>query len=527
MKKNLRNSIALTVTLIIGLTAVCLAQPVPAPAVLTSVSKTSFNEVTAQLDPGGNFYLYLGTAQWLEQLSAKVETWRKTFTSFPDAKPEDVENINKAFDLVGHLITDSGIETVSGVGISSVEIEKGMYRNKFLLHHFPGKDGGFLWKFGGGAPHPLTGLDLLPANTAFAIFADMDLPLMWETARAEAAKSGFPQANDFLKQLPTEFEKSTKLNWDTFLHSLGGEFGIAITLNESNNIPIPLPQGAIMIPEPGILIAVRVTDDTVFNRIAEELKKNQQVVNVDKTGLKMRTLPVPLPFAINLRPTAASSGGYLFISSADELVNQSLAVKAGDQPGLKSTAEFKQLALGLPAQGNQFSFISAKFGQTMMKIQKQTLAGANGHTTSAAQAAWLESFFRADRASFSYSVGMNTPDGSLTIGNGNQSAAALMLLPVAVVPGVLAAVAIPNFVKARSTSQMNVCINNLRQMDAAKNQWALEKNKKAEDVPTEDDIKPYIKLMNGELPKCPQGGSYTLGPLSESPKCSIPGHTLP
>lgn len=525
MNKNLLSTIAATLTLFS--TAVCFAQPAPAPAAAPSVSKTSFNEVTAQLDPGGNFYLYLGTAQWLEQLSTKVETWRKTFTSFPDAKSEDLTNIHNAFDLANHLITDSGIEAISGVGMSSVEIEKGMYRNKMLMHHYPGKDGGFLWKFCGGPPHPLTGLDLLPVNTALAIFTDMDVPLIWDTIKTEATKSGFPQANDFLKQLPAEFEKNTKVKWDSFLHSLGGEFGIAITLDESNTVPIPLPQGAIMIPEPGILIALRVNDDTVFNRIDTELKSNKQVVSGDKTGLKMRTLPIPLPLPIKLRPTAASSGGYLFISSSDDLVNESLAVKAGEKPGLKSTAEFKHLAQGLPEQGNQFSYMSATFGQTIMKIQKQTITGANGKDNSAAQAAWFESFFRADRASFSYAVGMNTPEGTLTIGNGNQSAAALMLLPAAIVPGVLAAVAIPNFVKARSTAQMNGCINNLRQIDAAKQQWALEKNKKSEDVPTEDGIKPYIKLTNGELPKCPQGGSYTIGPVSESPKCSIPGHVLP
>jgi hypothetical protein len=59
------------------------------------VAKTSFTEVTSQLDPGGDFYLYLGTAQWLEHLSANVEGWRSKLTAFPDATPENVTNINK------------------------------------------------------------------------------------------------------------------------------------------------------------------------------------------------------------------------------------------------------------------------------------------------------------------------------------------------------------------------------------------------------------------------------------------------
>ena len=75
--------------------------------------------------------------------------------------------------------------------------------------------------------------------------------------------------------------------------------------------------------------------------------------------------------------------------------------------------------------------------------------------------------------------------------------------------------------------QQNACINNLRQIDAAKQQWALEKGKKVGDPVTEADIKPYIKLdANGNLPKCPAGGKYTIGKVGETPTCSIPGHVL-
>jgi hypothetical protein len=138
----------------------------------------------------------------------------------------------------------------------------------------------------------------------------------------------------------------------------------------------------------------------------------------------------------------------------------------------------------------------------------------------------MQSFYR-NRPAFAYSVGLNTPDGCLTIGNGSQSYANTVLLPAVAVPAMLAAIAIPNFVKARATSQENACINNLRQIDAAKNEWALEKSKKNGDVCTADDLKPYIRLVNGELPKCPQGGTYTIGPVGEKPTCSIPGHQLP
>jgi len=82
-----------------------------------------------------------------------------------------------------------------------------------------------------------------------------------------------------------------------------------------------------------------------------------------------------------------------------------------------------------------------------------------------------------------------------------------------------------SFTAARTTAQQNACINNLRQIDAAKNQFALEKGKKNGDAITEADITPYIR--GGVLPKCPSGGTYTIGKVGETPTCSIPGHVLP
>jgi type II secretory pathway pseudopilin PulG len=109
------------------------------------------------------------------------------------------------------------------------------------------------------------------------------------------------------------------------------------------------------------------------------------------------------------------------------------------------------------------------------------------------------------------------------VGNGSQSAAKLALVPAVAVPGLLAAIAIPNFVKARATSQNNLCINNLRQIDGAKQQWALENHKTSSDTPTKADLLPYLRRW----PVCPQGGTYNIGSMVETPTCSIPGHKLP
>jgi len=75
-----------------------------------------------------------------------------------------------------------------------------------------------------------------------------------------------------------------------------------------------------------------------------------------------------------------------------------------------------------------------------------------------------------------------------------------------------------------AVEQRNVCINNLRRIDAAKQQWALENNKVANDIPTEQDLLPYLR--DNTFPVCPSGGTYTIGAAGNPPTCSIPGHVL-
>ena len=71
----------------------------------------------------------------------------------------------------------------------------------------------------------------------------------------------------------------------------------------------------------------------------------------------------------------------------------------------------------------------------------------------------------------------------------------------------------------------NACINNLRLIDGAKQQWALENKRDANAVPTATDITPYIR--SGALPACPSGGTYTFNNVGMLPTCSIPGHAIP
>lgn len=94
-----------------------------------------------------------------------------------------------------------------------------------------------------------------------------------------------------------------------------------------------------------------------------------------------------------------------------------------------------------------------------------------------------------------------------------------VMIVVAII-GLLAAIAIPNYAKARGEAYKTSCISNLHQIDSAVQLWALEQRKDAGEAVTYADITGYLK--NAVI--CPSGGktfedSYSLTTIDAKPNC--------
>lgn len=104
----------------------------------------------------------------------------------------------------------------------------------------------------------------------------------------------------------------------------------------------------------------------------------------------------------------------------------------------------------------------------------------------------------------------------------NKAFTLVEIMIVVAIIGLLIAIALPNFVKARNTARLNLCKNNLRLIGHGLEQWRVETNAAGDAAPAA--IATLAEYIKGDaLPTCPSAGVYSFGTGADDIDCSVHG----
>lgn len=534
MNRRLLPSISTLITGYLCAVATLGQESPPKPAAV-SAEPTVFQEVTAKLDAGGCLYAYLSTDQWLGGLSAQVARVREFVLALPDLEGEDRAMVERGFKLGESLVRNSGLESLAGVGLSGIAVEKGFYRTRFVAQRAPGSGGGYGWQWFGTQPHALAALDWLPADTVWAMFGDLDLKAIWTAVEREAGEAGLDPLREALKELSANVEAATGRSLAAQLDSMAGEIGLALVLDPATTFKMPLPGGEQEFPEPSLLVAFKVKDDQLFDWVNQVLAENPQSTRGDADGARWRSLSIPVPVPFPLRPTIGRAGDYLWVASSDVLFERVRKTKAGATPGLKSTAEFQRLARNLPTTGNSFNFMSARLSETLAEIQKAVLQQAAREQGGGAFPVELfQRLMGLAENPAALAIGWSDASGMQSVSQGNQEPSTVLVSSAVVAPtAVMAGMLLPALAKAKSRAQDVMCANNLKQIALGIHMYANDH----EDVLPKDlaSLKEYLGgapmvLFCPQDPQRPDPGTMTwdkIEPGRSSYEFLKPGVKLP
>ncbi len=457
--------------------------------------KTSFQEVTRYLNPGGDAYVYLSTAEWGRMLVDKLQELKEMFLGTAQ-DPSARKNIEAGFQLADRILRDLGLLEIDAFGMSSVASEPGLYHQRAIVYHRPGNDKGLVWRMFGRESTPLDELKLLPARTVLASFCRVDFNLAWTWWKDLAAGSGFPKLEQSTAQLPQTL-RAMGADLDLILASLEGPVGIVVTMDPEKPAAIPGPTGQpIQVPAPAVMLVAKVKNDALYRGVQRSFATNPNVVRVDEADLKMLTIPVRSPIPITVRPTLALAKGYFFLASTDQLVRDALAVLAGATPGLTQSDTFKKLSRNVPDKGVAFQYLDPAFMEAWGKISSAMMQGMQRAGRRNAARAFgpmmaMQALVAGKKPLAVYKVGQIGPAGRVTIGNSTMSASAmagnqLIGFPITM----MVAGALPAITQARSSAKRAACMSNLKQIGLGLMMYAQDHNETFPDDP--ELLTPYL-----------------------------------
>ncbi|MEE2946751.1 MAG: hypothetical protein VX392_00400 [Verrucomicrobiota bacterium] len=340
-----------------------------------SAVKTSFEAVAAKLDSNGHLYAYLSTEQALskvnETLEGLVNIARDGVGNGLMDNPFIAPIVEGVLGVIEPAFQQSGISEINGLGMSSLAIEKHLWRSKMFMHHLPDSGTGLIWNAFGEELHTMDVLSIAPDNTASILHVDLEVKRVIEWA--DDVFGEMLGGRSILDDAPDEVRD--------IIDSFGNEAGFLMTLDAENKMVLPgfmfNQEDDIELDSIAFAILVRVNDGTLMEILGDTLGGGFGPPPGNEVGgvtIHSIPLPMPLPFKMDLNPCYFQVGDFMVLSSSEILAKRMAKAHEGDRR-LEDDPGFKSLTKGIDLKANGIAYASPQANKWGLEMNELSYMG--------------------------------------------------------------------------------------------------------------------------------------------------------
>lgn len=504
----------------IGLGAAALFTACSKQACPVKVQNKPMQPAMRQLDLDGDFVLYMNTSTVEKRIFDFVDKL-VDMAKIEGASVAEMKQVESIATTVTDAFRWSGLLSIDSFSMSMKPVDDEFSRVISMVEYSEDNAQKALWRILASEPSKLKGIRFAPADTVYAANSTVSLNELWKTINEAISIYLPPQASEEFEQQIAMAEMMLGSNVNDLFASLDREILLSIQLSESRTCTLPINGTSITIPEPALLIGFKTKTPQLSQLVMTQLTQaGAPLVETAHGNYTLQTLSFPMPAPFPVSPTLVQTEDYLLIGSTLETVVAALESQAKGT-GLIATPLYKKVLAEAPEKTSGIEFLSPRLMQTCLDgvMEVASLSASEQEFKS------METLFGYFRATPMGGYLLKTPTGIYSrsyvdrdVANPGEIVASVGAGYV----GMIAAIGIPSFHKARTNAIEKSCRNNLRIIEAAKDQWAMVEGASDGTSVSWADISQYI-TGGFEAVQCPAGGTITLGELGTAPDCSVHG----
>jgi hypothetical protein len=516
-----RADVILGAAMVLALSTLANAQPD------LSTVEGRYTHVTSKLDAGGVYFHYVdldGLADLYFEAGEKFLAAIQEQASDPEVQTALGQVLEKGGPIYNYL----GITAIQGFGSSSVPDGDGYLTKSFLaLDSTKHTDRPKVLIEG---PRARRGLHLAPKETQAFFSFDASvrnaIQIVYDIAAITHPDVG-------ARQLDQGFEMAqafTTIPWKQSLESLEGEMVLAAWADGDEWRTMDDADEPFEYPVVHYLAALQTTDSALADGILNWAQMQTFKVETTELGEATVSTLVPPEFLKGApQVSIARDETFTYFASAPGLIADAMGRLQQETGGLVDSAEFQRMREGFPLECNSIAYFDQSANEILLEMSRRN--AAEDEAAMRMMESLKELGESIAKPMSTMAVAVHEPDGISWYSRGPSSARANGAMFVAAGAGMLTAISVPGFLRAREISRRNACQENQSKLDGAVTQYMLENRLPSIDAAideigvmgqTEDNRDVWVGTLVGEdsylrfSPVCPSGGLYSLVKTGES-----------